>query len=137
MHSKIYNIFTLFEHRKKADNVSRSQGFCNGMCNQNDIEDEFHFILKFPFYEELKKEYILLIYYAKSNVYRLHVVKLLSVHNTRELNNPVTSCQIKFIIVVLVSCCQNALVKYFLKHTISLCYSLHILLSVYSLIVFL
>lgn len=35
------------------------------MCNQNDIEDEFHFIFKCPFYEELKRNLLinLLIYY--------------------------------------------------------------------------
>lgn len=35
------------------------------MCNQNDIEDEFHFIFKCPFYEELKRNLFinLLIYY--------------------------------------------------------------------------
>lgn len=55
------------------------------MCNQNDIENEFHFILKCPLYNELWKKIIKRFYYVKPNVYKL--VDLLSVAYTKELNH--------------------------------------------------
>lgn len=55
------------------------------MCHQNDTDDEYHYIFKCPFYEELREKYIKRFYYVKPNVYKL--VKLLSVDNTKELNN--------------------------------------------------
>lgn len=53
------------------------------MCHQIDIKGEFKFILKCPFYEELRKKYIQRFHHGKPNAYKL--VKLLSVDNT---NNP-------------------------------------------------
>ena len=55
------------------------------MCNLHDIEDEFHFILKCPLYDELRKKYIKKFYYVKPSVFKL--VQLLNVKNTRELSN--------------------------------------------------
>ena len=68
----------------RHDNIVRTQRLCT-MCSFHDIEDEFHFILKCPLYGDLRKKYIKNFYYTKPSVFKL--VKLLSVQNTRELNN--------------------------------------------------
>ena len=55
------------------------------LCNLNDIEDEFHFILKCPFYSNLRQTYIKPYYYRNPSVFKL--VQLMSVQNVRELRN--------------------------------------------------
>lgn len=64
--------------------MPRNKIFCN-LCYKKDLEDEFHFILICPFYAELRKKYIKSFYYKKPSVFKLS--KLLSVNNTKELNN--------------------------------------------------
>ena len=59
--------------------------FLHACMHYEDIEDEFHFILKCPFYVELRKRYIKHYYYTKPSVFKL--VQLLSAENTKELNN--------------------------------------------------
>jgi hypothetical protein len=51
----------------------------------NDIEDQFHFILKCPLYKDLRKRYIKQFYCVKPSVFKL--IKLLSVNNVSELSN--------------------------------------------------
>ena len=46
------------------------------LCDHNDIEDEFHFILKCPFYSDIRKMYIKKYYYQKPSTFKL--VNLLS-----------------------------------------------------------
>ena len=70
----------------RDNNVLKSARICK-LCHFNDIEDEFHFILKCPFYKDFRKKYIIIkkFYYEKPSVFKL--VILLSVENTKELNN--------------------------------------------------
>ena len=63
-------------------NTQRNNRLCT-CCNLNDIEDEFHFILKCPFYKDLRILYIKRFYYNKPSVFKL--VKLLSINNVTEL----------------------------------------------------
>ena len=65
-------------------NELRENRLCT-FCNQNDIEDEFHFILKCPFYSTLRQTYIKPYYYRNPSVFKL--VQLLSVQNVKELRN--------------------------------------------------
>ena len=62
----------------------RNERICN-LCDQNDIEDEFHFILKCPKYDALRRRYIKRYYYTHSSVFKL--VQLLSTQNVKELSN--------------------------------------------------
>ena len=63
-------------------NELREISFCT-FCNQNDIEDEFHFILKCPLYSNLRQTYIKPYYYRNPSVFK--IVHLLSVQNVKEL----------------------------------------------------
>ena len=53
------------------------------MCDMNDVEDEYHFILECPFYKNLRHLYIKKYYWSKPSVFNL--VQLLSVQNRKEL----------------------------------------------------
>jgi hypothetical protein len=55
------------------------------MCNNNDIEDEYHFILECSKYVEIRRKYIKPYYCINSSAYKL--TQLLSVQNIKELNN--------------------------------------------------
>ena len=55
------------------------------LCDLNDIEDEFHFVLKCPFYSLLRKQYIKEYYYKKPSVFKM--IQLFSVQNVTELCN--------------------------------------------------
>lgn len=68
----------------RYNNTLRSQRICT-LCACNDIEDEFHFILKCPFYENLRSMYIKKYYYVKPSVFK--VVCLMSSENVKELSN--------------------------------------------------
>ena len=51
----------------------------------NDVEDEYHFILKCPFNTNLRHLHIKKYYWSKPSVFKL--VQLLSVQNRKELCN--------------------------------------------------
>jgi hypothetical protein len=68
----------------RYNNVLKSAIICK-LCHVNDIEDEFHFILKFPFYTDFRKKYIKKFYYEKPSVFKS--IKLPSVENTKERND--------------------------------------------------
>ena len=55
------------------------------MCDKNDLEDEYHFILKCPFYTNLRLLYIKKYHWFKPFAFKL--VQLLSVLNRNELCN--------------------------------------------------
>ena len=55
------------------------------LCDHNDIEDEFHFILKCPFYSDIRKMYIKKYYCQKPSMFKL--VNLLRTQNVKELCN--------------------------------------------------
>ena len=51
-------------------NVDRHDRKCS-LCNMNEIEDEYHFILQCPIYEIARKRHIKKYYYQNSSVYKL------------------------------------------------------------------
>ena len=55
------------------------------MCHMNDVEDEYNFILKCPFYTNLRHLYIKKYYWSKPSTFKL--VQILSVQNRKELCN--------------------------------------------------
>ena len=61
-------------------NVNRVCKFC-----KDDIEDEFHFILKCPTYQNFRSKYIKLYQRTRSYVFKL--VQLLCTENIKELCN--------------------------------------------------
>ena len=65
-------------------NIVRQLRVCI-LCDHNDIEDEFHFILKCPFYSDIRKMYIKKYYYQKPSMFKL--VNLLSTQIVKELCN--------------------------------------------------
>ena len=69
--------------RGRYQNINRPDRKCD-KCSLNDLEDEFHFILKCPYYDDLRKTYIKPYYYKKPSVFKL--IRLLSVQNVKELN---------------------------------------------------
>ena len=62
-------------------NVERSERKCT-FCNLNEIEDEYHFILQCPLYNEIRMKFIK-AYYRK----RPSVFKLTQLLNNKELSN--------------------------------------------------
>jgi hypothetical protein len=64
--------------------IERSQRKCI-MCNTNNIEDEFHFILTCPLYADIRYKYIKQYYRLRPSVFKL--IQLLSVQNRKELCN--------------------------------------------------
>ena len=70
--------------RGRYENIDRRNRTCM-FCNLNDLDDEFHFILKCPHFFTLRKKYIKEFYYKKPSVFKL--IKLLSVNNVSELCN--------------------------------------------------
>ena len=79
--------FRLVSHNLRIEqgryfNETRVNRKCT-MCNLNDIEDEYHFILICPLYSELRSKYIKKFYYQRPSVAKL--IKLLSVNNVKEL----------------------------------------------------
>ena len=88
-HRKIITRFRMSSHNLNVEsgryrNELRSNRICT-LCNLNDIEDEFHFILKCPKYSELGNSYIKTYYFRRPSVIKL--IQLLSVRNLKELRN--------------------------------------------------
>ena len=75
---------TLLIEKGRYHNIERDKRLCQ-MCDMNDVEDEYHFILKCPFYTHLRHLYIKKYYWSKPSVFKL--VQLLSVQNRKELCN--------------------------------------------------
>ena len=65
-------------------NIERSQRLCK-VCNANEIEDEFHFILRCNLYDDLRKLFIKSYYYKRPSVFKL--IQLLSSENIIDINN--------------------------------------------------
>ena len=68
----------------RYNNTNRRDRICN-LCISSDIEDEFHFILKCPIYNDLRVNYIKNYYYRRRSVFKLF--QLLSVNNVKIINN--------------------------------------------------
>ena len=65
-------------------NLERRNRLCN-ICDKGVIEDEFHFILTCPLYNNLRIKYIKSYYYRRPSMFKL--VQLLSVQNVKILCN--------------------------------------------------
>jgi hypothetical protein len=63
-------------------NVVKNQRICK-MCSKSEIEDEFHFLLVRPCYNNFRKMYIKKYYYKKPSTYKLF--QLLSTENVTDL----------------------------------------------------
>ena len=56
--------------RYNRNRINRQLRYCT-FCNINDVEDEFHFIIVFPIYTDLRKKYIDRYFYRNPSVYKL------------------------------------------------------------------
>ena len=65
-------------------NIERQDRKCT-LCNLDDIEDEFHFILKCPVYVDFRNKYIKPYYRRRPSVFKL--VELLNVDQFKDINN--------------------------------------------------
>ena len=65
-------------------NIDRPNRKCT-VCNLNDIEDEFHFTLICPAYEDLRKQYIPKYFCTRPSVYKF--ITLLNSTKLKLLNN--------------------------------------------------
>jgi hypothetical protein len=54
-------------------------------CNTNDVDDEFHFVLKCNFVSDLRIKYVKKYYYIKPSSFKL--IQLLSTQNVKQLRN--------------------------------------------------
>ena len=75
---------TLLNEKGRYHNIERGKRICQ-MCDMNDVEDEYHFILKGHFYTNLRHLYIKKYYWSKPSIFKR--VQLLSVQNRKELCN--------------------------------------------------
>ena len=57
------------------------------MCNNNDIDGEYHFILECSKYVEIRRKYIKPYYCINPSAFNYKLTQLLSVQNIKELNN--------------------------------------------------
>jgi hypothetical protein len=87
LYRKYISRFRMSSHKLRIEqgrysNENRNSRVCT-ICDSKEIEDEFHFILKCPFYSTLRDQYIKKYYYQRPSVFKL--VKLLSTNNVGEL----------------------------------------------------
>ena len=64
--------------------INRSERYCT-ICNTNDIEDEFHFVLICPAYNNLRKDLIKRYYVRKPSVSKF--IEMMTSHNKNILSN--------------------------------------------------
>ena len=85
LHCKIQIVISQLKIESgRFHNVTRRNRICN-LCQLQDIEDEFHFILKCPIYNEYKQKFVKRYYRTRPRVFKL--TQLLSTNNIKELNN--------------------------------------------------
>ena len=68
----------------RYQNLPRNERICE-CCNLNDLEDEYHFILKCPAYNHLRSVYIKRYYSVRPSMFKL--VQLLTSNNVKDLCN--------------------------------------------------
>ena len=71
--------------RYGIDRVNRNERYCN-FCNTHDLEDEYHFLLICPSYNDKRKQYIKRYYYVKPRVNKF--LELLNISNKNILKKP-------------------------------------------------
>ena len=64
-------------------NIPRDERICE-LCDKNELEDEFHFLLVCPAYKELRQKYFKKYYYNKPNMIKL--IELLNSEKVKILN---------------------------------------------------
>ena len=64
--------------------VDRNLRLCT-LCSRNEVEDEFHFILVCPVYNDIRRRYIKPYYLRRTCVFKL--VQLFSARSTKTLTN--------------------------------------------------
>lgn len=84
---RLISKFRLSSHQLRLEqgryqNIPREHRICLH-CNQNLVEDEFHFILICPLYVNLRKKFIKRYYWSRPSSFKL--VQLLTVRNRKEL----------------------------------------------------
>lgn len=65
-------------------NIVRNERKCT-KCNLEEIEDEYHFVIACPFYQEIRQNLIKPYYRKKPSVYKF--IQLLCTSNVTDLNN--------------------------------------------------
>ncbi len=88
-HTKELTQIRLSAHKLQIEygryrNIDRQDRKCT-LCNLNDVEDEFHFILKCPVYNDLRNKYIKSYYRRRPSMFKL--IELLNVDRDKEINN--------------------------------------------------
>ena len=73
----------------RHENIERNQRICT-LCNLNDLEDEFHFVLVCPFYETLRKQLIPRYYAQRPSMYKF--IELLNTERKKYLCNLASFC---------------------------------------------
>ena len=97
------HVLSLFIETGRYTEVTRENRKCI-LCNKNDLEDEFHFVLICPFYQELRTTYIKRYYTNNPSMYEfldllnskgkylknlaLFIIKAFEIRNTT-INNTV------------------------------------------------
>ena len=67
-----------------ANRIPRNERYCL-FCNDHDLEDIFHFVLKCPLYNDIRKRFINSYFRTRPSVFKLN--QLLSTDNSRYLKN--------------------------------------------------
>ena len=68
----------------RYQNIVRNERKCL-LCNNDDLEDEFHFILRCPLYADLRVKFIKPYFIRNPSVFKL--IKLLTSNNKKEITS--------------------------------------------------
>ena len=74
----------LLIERGRYRNLQRNERKCT-LCNNNDIEDEFHFIIQCNTYTDIRSKYLKPYYVRNPSMFKF--LQLLSTENVKELCN--------------------------------------------------
>ena len=74
-------------HTGRYNRLERNLGLCQ-LCDSNEIEDEFHFIFKCTYYDQVSNRYIKPFYRNRSNM-----IKFIQLLNTQNKNATFTLCK--------------------------------------------
>ena len=74
-------------------NIPKNERKCN-ICNSNDIEDEYHFVIVCPLYTDIRKMYIDKFYYNRPSMHKF--ILLLTNNKTKVLNKLAIYCKNAF-----------------------------------------
>lgn len=69
VHRKYCKFKSISIETGRHNNIARNERKCC-MCNNNDIEDEYHFVLICALYDTVRKQYISIYFVRKSCMYK-------------------------------------------------------------------